>query len=320
MFSHTIALPKQGKRSLSGGGARSLRRLYPLYLMMIPGLAYLLINNYFPIIGLVLSFQKINYADGIFRGAWVGLENFEYLFATKDAWIITRNTVGYNLAFIVLSVVMGVSTAIMLNEIRSKFFSRAFQTMLLMPYLISWLLVAFLLYGFLGTQSGVLNRLLMRFGMNKISWYNMPKYWPFIICFVTCWRNTGYSCILYLSSIVGIDPAYYESASLDGASKWQQIRLITLPLLRPTISFLVLLSIGSMFYSDFGLFYRVPMDSGILYPVTNTIDTYVYRALLVKNNLNMSTAASCYQSVVGFLLLLISNGIVRRIDRDNAIF
>lgn len=289
--------------------------------MMLPGLAYLVINNYLPMFGLSIAFKDVNYAKGIWGSDWIGLKNFEYLFKTTDAYIITRNTLLYNAVFIVLGLAIAIAIAILLNEIRSKKARGLYQSVILLPYLISMILVSYLVYAMLSVDSGFLNKtMLPLLGLDPVSWYLEPKYWPYILTVVHIWKGAGYSCIVFLAAIIGIDREYYEAAELDGASKWMQIRTITLPMITPIITMLALLGIGRIFYSDFGLFYQVPMNSGALYETTNVIDTYVFRGLMQLGDIGMSAAAGFYQSLVGFVLVLVSNAIVRKFDKDNALF
>ena len=300
---------------------KKLKRFWPFYVMMVPGLLYLIVNNYLPMFGLVIAFKRIDYRLGIFGSPWTGLSNFEYLFKTSDAWIITRNTIGYNVIFIVLGTVVSVAVAILLNEIQGIRRKKIYQTLILIPYLISTVVVSYLVYAFLRVDSGFINNTVIRgLGMEPASWYSEPKYWPFILVIVNLWKSFGYSCILYYASVIGIDGALYEAAVVDGAGRWQRIRHIILPSLRGTIITLTLMSVGRIFYSDFGLFYQVPMDSGLLYDVTNTIDTYVYRGLLRLNDVGRASAAGFYQSLVGFIIVLGANLAVRRIDKENALF
>lgn len=302
-------------------GRRSLRKYIPLYIMMLPGLIYLLINNYLPLFGLSIAFKDVNYSKGIWDSDWIGFKNFEYLFKTDDAFIITRNTILYNAAFIVLGLIVSVGVAILLNEIRNKVASRFYQSVIILPFLISIIIVSYLVYAMFSVNTGMVNKtLLPALGLDPISWYTEPKYWPFILTVVHIWKAAGYSCIVYLAAIIGIDPEYYEAAKLDGASKWMQIRKITLPMITPVITILTLLGIGRIFYSDFGLFYQVPMDSGALFSTTNVIDTYVFRGLMQLGDIGMSSAAGFYQSLVGFVLVLVSNYVVRKIDKNNALF
>jgi len=302
-------------------GKTSYKRFIPMYIMMIPGLIYLLINNYVPMAGIIIAFKHINWNKGIIDSPFAGLSNFEYLFKTKEAWIITRNTLGYNLAFIILGTVLAVAIAIVLNEIRSKFWKKSYQTVILLPYLISIVVVSYLVFALFSSESGFINHSILEpLGLKSISWYTEPKYWPYILTIVHLWKTVGYSCIIYYATVVGIDRGYYEAAVIDGANRWKQIVHITLPSLKPTMITLVLLAIGTIFYSDFGLFYQVPMDSGPLYDVTNTIDTYVYRGLIKLNDVGMSSAAGVYQSLVGFTLVYIANRLVIKFSKENALF
>ncbi|AIQ20740.1 sugar ABC transporter permease [Paenibacillus sp. FSL H7-0357] len=297
------------------------RKYGVLFLMMIPGIAYLIINNYLPLFGIIIAFKDYNYSQGIFGSDWSGLKNFEYLFKTTDAFIITRNTILYNGAFIVLNLVIGVGVAILLNEVKARFFSRFYQTVLLLPYLISMVIVGYLVFALLSLETGFINKtVLPLLGLSEISWYSEAKYWPYILTIVHIWKSAGYLCVIYLAAIIGIDKEYYEAAEIDGAGKLQQIRSITIPLLIPVITVMTLLQIGRIFYSDFGLFYQVPLNAGALQSTTNVIDTYVYRSLLMLGDMGMSSAAGLYQSLVGCVLVFLSNYIVRKINKDNAIF
>lgn len=300
---------------------KRISRYFPLYLMMLPGIIYLLINNYLPMTGIVLAFKKYNFRDGIYKSPNVGFANFEFLFKTKDAWVITRNTICYNLVFIVLGTVVAIGVAILLNEVKSARRKKIYQTIILLPFLISIVIVSYLVYAFLNEGTGFINNsILAPLGKDPVSWYTTPKYWPFILVIVYLWKSFGYNCILYFSTLVGIDKGYYEAAAIDGAGSWKQTIYITLPFLKPTIIILTLLNISKIFYSDFGLFYQVPMNQGTLIDVTNTIDTYVYRGLMQSNNIGMTAAAGLYQAVVGFVLVVVANVIVRRIDPDSALF
>ncbi len=299
----------------------SLKRFSALYLMAIPGLIYLFINNYIPMSGIIIAFKNVNWRKGILASPFVGLQNFEFLFKTRDAWIITRNTLLYNIAFIIIGIILAVGVAILLNEIRSKRAKKVFQTVYLLPYLISIVVVSYLVYAFLSMESGFINKtILPMLNQQAIHWYTQPKYWPFILILVHSWKAFGYDSIIYYATLVGVDGSFYEAAVIDGANRWQQVKYITLPSLKPTIITLTLLAIGRIFYSDFGLFYQVPMNSGPLIDATNTIDTYVYRALIQLNDYGMSSAASVYQSLVGFLLVVFANLAVRKFSEENALF
>ncbi|MDO5425579.1 MAG: ABC transporter permease subunit [Eubacteriales bacterium] len=296
-------------------------RQAPLLAMTLPGMLYLFINNYIPIGGLFIAFKDIDYSKGIFKSDWVGLENFKYLFRTEDAFLITRNTLLYNLVFIVLGVVICVAIAIMLSEVTKKFLMKFYQTALLLPHLISIIIIAYIVYAFLNSDTGFINHsILGALGKEPVNFYAETKYWPFILVFVYIWKSMGYTSIIYFSAVLGIDRSLYEAATVDGAGKLKQIFYITLPLLKPTVITMVLMNIGRIFYSDFGLFLQVPMNQGALFRVTNTIDTYVYRALMVNNDIGMASAAGLYQSLVGFLLVLGANLLVRKTDPDSALF
>jgi putative aldouronate transport system permease protein len=298
-----------------------LKRALPLFIMMLPGLIYLLFNNYLPMFGLIIAFKDINFAKGILASDWIGFKNFEYLFSTRDAFVITRNTILYNGGFIILNTVLAIAVAIMLNEIKNKLAKSFYQSVILMPFLISMVIVSYLGYAFLSEDTGFLNNtILPLLGLDDVSWYSEAKYWPYILTFINMWKGIGFLCVIYLAAIIGIDQEFYEAATLDGANKWQQIIHITIPSIMPVIIMMTLLAIGRIFYSDFGLFYQVPMNSGAIYDTTNVIDTYVYRGLMQLGDIGMSAAAGLYQSVVGFILVLVSNYLVRRKSKDNALF
>lgn len=288
--------------------------------MMLPGLIYLFINNYMPLPGLIVAFKQYNARLGIYGSKFIGFKNFEYLFKTSDAWVITRNTILYNVAFIVFNTVLAILVAVILSELTGKR-KKFYQSAILLPNLISTVIIGYLVFAFLSVENGFINNTLLPIlGIESISWYSNAKYWPFIIIFTNAWRSVGYSCIIYLATIMSFDRSFYESSMVDGATRLQQFMRITLPLLKPTIVMLTLMAIGRMFYSDFGLFYQVPMNQGALYSTTNTIDTYVYRGLLQLGNISMSAAAGLYQSVVGFILVLSVNLLVRKVDKDSALF
>jgi len=299
----------------------NVRKYKVLLIMMVPGILYLLINNYLPMLGLIIAFKNINYAKGIIGSDWVGFKNFEFLFATEDAFIITRNTILYNFFFIVINLVVAVGLAILVNEVRKRLMARLYQSMILLPYLFSFVIVGYLVFAFLSVDYGYLNNhILPKLGLDAISWYSEPKYWPYILTLVQTWKSVGYLSIIYLAAIVGLDKDYYEAAVIDGANKWKQVTKITIPLIMPVIIIMTLLQVGKIFHSDFGLFYQVTLDSGPLFPTTNVIDTYVYRTLMKLGDVGMSSAAGLYQAVVGFVLVLTVNLLVRRIDKDSALF
>lgn len=297
------------------------KQSWPYYLMVLPGLIYLLINNYMPMFGIIIAFKKMNYSKGIFGSDWCGWDNFKFLFRTKDAWVITRNTLMYNIAFFIIGTICAVALAIFLNEIASKKASKVYQTVILLPFLMSWVVVSYLVFAFLSAENGFLNNtVLPAMGINPVNWYTDKEKWPFILILVHTWKGVGYSMIIYLSSIVGISQDYFEAARIDGARKWQQIRYITLPLIKPTVITLFIMAVGQIFRSDFGLFYQVTKNSGPLYEFTRTIDVYVYQALMMNSDYSMSSAASVYQSVVGFILIIIANKVVKKYQESSALF
>lgn len=299
---------------------QSMKKYIPFYLMLLPGALYLLVNNYIPMAGIVMAFKNLNFQKGIWGSDWVGLKNFEYLFKTPEAFNMTRNTILYNLAFIVLTMLLSVFVAILLSEIRQKMCMKLYQTVILLPYMISMVIVSYLGYAFMAEDGGLLNEILKLFGKEGISWYNAPQYWPAILIIIQLWKNVGYQSIIFQASVMGIDQEMYEAASIDGCSKVKQIFSITIPMIVPTIITMSLLQIGRIFYSDFGLFYQVPLNSGALYNVTTTIDTYVFRGLMTLGDFSMSSAACVYQSLVGFVLVLAANKITKKFSAENALF
>lgn len=299
---------------------KRIRKGIPLYLMILPGAVYLFINNYIPMAGIVVAFKKYNVKQGIWGSQWYGLNNFTYLFKNGASTII-RNTLLYNIAFIILNMIVGIALAILISDIASKRAKKLYQSAIMLPFLISIVIVSYIVYAFLSAETGMINNSLLKaLGKEPILWYNETKYWPFILVFVNLWKSVGYGCLIYIAAIAGIDRAFYEAAQLDGATRWQQVKKITLPCLVPSVITLLMLSIGRIFYSDFGLFYQVPQNSGALYSVTNTIDTYVYRALIAAGGIGRSSAAGVFQSIVGFILVMASNMVVRKFSKENALF
>ncbi|MCM1190577.1 MAG: ABC transporter permease subunit [bacterium] len=300
---------------------KKLRKYLPLYLLALPGIIYLIINNYLPMGGLILAFKKYSFAKGILDSPWNGLGNFTYLFGSKWAGIMFRNTICYNIVFLILGTVFAIFVAILLGEIRNKAAKQAYQTVILIPHLMSTVLIGYLVFAFLSGTNGFVNKgILEPLGLDPVSWYTEAKYWPFILVIVQLWRSFGFQSIVYFATIIGFDRTYYEAAVVDGASTWQQITRITLPLLKPTVIILTIMSLGRMFASDFGLFYQVPQNSGLLYSTTTTIDTFVYRTLMQDHDVGRSLAAGFLQSVLGFIVVMITNGIVRKVDSESALF
>ena len=290
--------------------------------MASPTVIWLVIFCYFPILGLVMAFQDLNITAGILGSPFVGLKNFRFLFATTDAWVITRNTVCYNAVFIVINMVFSVLMALLLSELRSRVAAKSLQTVYMLPYFLSWAVVAIIVSAFLDRDYGLANRMMISLGQQAkpVDYYTKRSIWPYLLVGINAWKGVGYQTVLYLAVISGISTEYYEAAVLDGATKRQQAWYITIPHLRMVISISIILAMGSIFRGDFGLFYVVTKNTGRLYPVTDVIDTYIYRALTRLSNVGMATASGMYQSVVGFIMVLIVNSIVNRIDPDSAMF
>lgn len=306
-----------------------IRGFYTLYqlgsinaldFMVLPAGIYLLINNYFPMVGMFIAFKNVNFRVGLLKSEWCGFDNFRYLFTTSDAWVITRNTLLYNIVFIITSNVLGVIIGLFLHRVLHKRMQKLFQTTILLPQLISYVIVGYIVFAFLSNETGLVSAAIENATGVMPSFYTNRKIWPFLLTFIYNWKQIGYNSVIYLAAIAGVSANLYEAAAIDGAGRLQQIRSITLPMIKSTVVTLVLLQIGRMFYSDFGLFYQAPMNSGMLFPVTNTIDTYVYRMLMIDNRMSMASAASVYQSIVGFVLVLLANFVVRKVSRDDALF
>jgi len=298
-----------------------------LLTMAAPTAIWLLLLRYLPMGGIILAFKeyKVNprnpsFISNLINSKWVGLNNFKFLFMTDDAKIMFRNTLLYNIVFIILGIIIPVAFAIMLNEITKKFVAKAYQTLMFFPYFLSWVVVSYFLNAFIDGQYGMITAMQRAAGGEMTNWYTTLGPWPYIIVFANLWKNVGYTTVLYLSAITGIDSTQYEAAAIDGASKWQQIWYVTIPNLRTMICILFIMNVGKIFNADFGLFYSVPMNSGALFPVTQVIDTYVYRALMVTGRVDMSSAAGLLQNVLGFVCILTANNIVKKIDADSSMF
>lgn len=302
---------------------RRLKNDAPLFMMLLPGFILTFLFCYLPMFGIIIAFKKYTPALGIWSSPWVGLDNFQFLIRSSDTWTVFRNTLAYNLTFIFLGQTLNVALAVALTQIRNKRASKVYQTVMIMPYFLSYVIVSYIVYALLCVRDGFFNTtLLPMLGLDPVNWYISPKPWPFILTFVNFWKATGYGSIVYMAAIAGIDTGLYEAAEIDGANRFKQILYITLPSLKSIIIIQVILNIGHIFNSDFGLFYQVPMNSGALYDTTNVISTFVYRTLGEGGitGVGMSAAASFFQSIVGFVLVVVSNAIVRKIDNENALF
>ncbi len=313
-----VRLPSPPRKK--NGVAREFKKNWMLYSMTVPAVVLIFIFQYLPMIGIVMAFQDLDYSKGLFTSPFIGFRNFEFLFSSSMIKDITRNTVVYNVIFIIVNTTLAISLALVINELTNKTFAKIIQTIIIMPYFLSTVVLAMIVYAFLAYEYGFANNFLGIFGIDPQNWYNEPSFWPGFLVFVNAWRGIGFGSVTYTAVISGISQEYYEAATLDGASRLQQIRYITIPHLRFIFCINLINSIGGMFRSDFGLFYTVTRNSGSLYSVTQTLDVYIYNALQSMTNLGMTTAAGLYQSFVGFILILIANKIIKSIDPDSAMF
>ncbi|TME23835.1 MAG: sugar ABC transporter permease [Chloroflexi bacterium] len=290
--------------------------------MMLPGLLVLFVFAYLPMFGIIIAFKDYRAYQGVLGSQWVGLKNFQYLFGTDDARRIVVNTLAMNALFIVSVLVVALAIALLLKEVQgsSRWLSKFYQSTLFFPYLFSYVIINYFVFALLNTSNGFVNHTLEAVGVHPVNWYQSAQSWPVILTLVTVWKNAGFWSIVYLAGIIAINPEYYEAATIDGASRWRQMWRITLPLLKPLIVINLLLSIGRIFYADFGLFYQVTRNAPELYPTTDVIDTYVYRTLTTIGDVGMASAAGTFQAVVGFFLVLLSNWLVRRTEPQSAIF
>lgn len=298
---------------------------FELTMLSAPAAILLVLFCYLPMFGIIIAFKNFqiagsNYIMGLLKSPWCGFANFKYLFATSDAYIILRNTIGYNLIFMALGVAIPVTLAIMLSELLNTFLAKTYQTMMLLPYFLSWVVVSGFVYVFLAPGQGIANQVLQYLHLGTVQWYTDVKVWPFLLTFFNVWKNFGYQTVIYLAAIAGIDRTLYEAAQIDGASKIQQAVYILIPGIKTIIVILLLLALGSVCSGDFGLFYLVPRQSGPLYNVTEIIDIYVYGAISGTGSMGMSAAAAFFQSVVGCVMLVISNLFIRKIDPESALF
>lgn len=291
-----------------------------LLLMILPALLYYIIFSYIPMFGVILAFKKYDYALGILKSPFVGLENFEFFFKSGQAFTVTRNTFLYNIAFIVLGNIMQLVVAIFLTEIGSKKIRKTAQTCIFFPYFISWVVVGAIVYNFFSYDYGFVNNVLRSLSIEPVNVYSEPKYWPFIIVFLDIWKGLGYGSVVYMATITGIDTSVYEAAEIDGASIMQRIWHITIPALRSTMITLVLLALGRVFRGNMTMFYSLIGNNGLLYNYTDVIDTFTFRTLLFSNDIGMSSAVGLYQSVLCFVFIMLANAVVKKIDNDSALF
>lgn len=313
---HRVLTPVGKRKPLQG----RIRNSRVLILMCIPAIVFFLVFSYAPMPGAWIAFTNFNYRDGIFGSPFVGLRNFEFLIKSGQLWLLTRNTILYNLAFIVLGNTLQIALAIMLNEIRSKYFKKISQAAMFLPYFISVVLVGVIAFNLLNYDTGALNTLIQQAGGDPVKIYSMAGAWPFIIILCHLWQSAGYGSIVYFAAIMAIDSSLFEAAAIDGASAWQRIRYVILPSLRPTFVILLLFSLGGIMRGNFGLFWNLVGNNAALYRTTDIIETSVYRMIISQNNFTSSTAVGLYQSLFGFALVMLCNWIVRRVNEDYALF
>lgn len=288
--------------------------------MLLPAVAYFLLFSYLPMTGVVVAFKNYNFRDGIFGSPWVGLDNFKYFFISGQAWTVTRNTILYNLLFIAVNTILQMGLAILISEIAGKYFKKITQTVMFLPYFISWVVVGMIAYNFLNVEHGTINTLISKLGAEKINFYGTTWVWPIILVFFSAWKNVGYGTVLYLAAIMGIDTEIYEAAEIDGANIFQRIFKVTIPCLVPTLIILTLLAIGNIFRGDFQMFYQLVGNNGPLFNTTDVIDTFTFRSLINSGEVGMSAAAGLYQSVFCFITIVFTNFLVKKYDPDYSLF
>lgn len=297
-----------------------IRKNRTLLLMCLPALVVVFIVSYMPMPGIVLAFKNYRVTNGIWGSDWVGLNNFQFLLTSGIAWEIIRNTVVLNALFIIAAQVCSLIMALLLNEVYHTYFAKIYQSILFFPHFVSWVLVGFFTFAFLNSDTGYVNALLRSLGHDTVNWYASPQYWYSILVFLSVWKGLGYFTIIYLAGMLNINPEYYEAARIDGASKLQEVRYISLPLIQPLVIINVLLAIGRIFFANFDFIYNVTRDSSLLLPAVNVIDTFVYRSLASVGNFNLASAAGFFQAIMGLILVLFANALVRRINKEQALF
>lgn len=299
---------------------KDIRKNKYLYLLGLPGLVFLTIFAYIPMLGHVIAFKEYRLKDGILGSKFIGFDNFKFFFLGKE-WIrVTANTLFLNSLFLLFGITTAVLVAVFLNEISHKAFKKTIQSLVFLPYFVSWVVVYFMTVTLLSTSEGLINNVLIKLGFEGVNWYGTPAVWPWILTILYVWKFAGYYSIIFLAAITGISSEYYESAKIDGATRFQQILHITLPLIRPTVIILTLLGVGRIFYGDFGMIYGIIGDIGTLYSTTDVIDTYTFRALRQLGDFGMSSAVVLYQSVMGLIVVVIFNKIVKKIDNSSGLF
>lgn len=291
-----------------------------LFLMILPAVLYFFIFYYLPMTGIVLAFKNYNYSMGIFGSPWSGFDNFKFFFKSGAGLLVTKNTVVYNLFFMVTSQGLAVLMAIILSQMTSKYYKKFFQSLMFLPYFISWVIVGIFVYNIFNFETGVLNTLLKSLHIDAIDVYSNEGVWIYIIAFFNSWKWVGYLSVIYLASIMGIDVSCYEAADIDGTNIFQKIRYITLPSILPTIIIMLLLNVGRILRGDFQMFYQIVGNNGQLFNATDVIDTFVFRSLMNSQDLGMPAAVGLYQSVICFIVIMIVNKAIKTFDRDYSLF
>ena len=300
-----------------------MKKLYKyrfFLLMLLPAIIYTLVFSYYPMTGIVMAFKKYNYAGGIWGSPWNGFDNFQFFFKSGQAALVTRNTVVYNILFIAFNTIMQIAVAVLLTEIRSKHYRKLTQSIMFLPYFISWVIVGVMSFNILSSDYGFMNRMIESLGGTRITFYTTPKLWPIILILFNAWKNIGYGSVMYLAAIMGIDTTMYEAAEIDGANVFQRIFKVTIPMIMPTTIILLLLSIGGIFKGNFDMFYNLVGNNGLLYNATDVIDTLAFRALISSNNFGMAAAIGLYQSVLCFVTILVVNKLVGLYDKEYTLF
>lgn len=318
MSVHNPLKPAAGNRLRLFG--RDLRKNKVYLLLLVPAIAYVLVFCYTPMVGVIMAFKRYNFSQGLFGSPWVGLKNFNFLVVSNKLWPLTRNTLLYNLAFIIVGMVMEVGFAIIINEMRCRWFKKTFQSFIFLPYFISWVIASAVVQTLLDYDYGLISRTLKSIGLPMVNIYVDPAPWPFLLVFFRMWKGVGYGSIVYLSAISGIDAEMYEAADIDGANSWQKVFSITLPNLLPTMVIMFLLACGQIFRGDFGMFFQLIGNNGVLLEVGDMLDLYIYRAMAGNANLGYGAAAGLYQSVLCFATIMLANFVVKKIQPDYTLF
>lgn len=292
---------------------------FEFWLLCLPAIIYFIVFHYLPMFGAVIAFKNYNYTLGILGSEWVGFENFKFFFLSNDAWRITRNTLGYSALFLLTGTLASMGVALLLFEITSKKCIKTYQTIMILPHFLSWVIVGYITYILFNHQYGVCNQIIRFFGGEGLDWYSTPMAWPFILPIVSIWKSVGMSCIMYYATLLGVDNQIYEAAMIDGANRWQQTLHVSVPTLIPMVTILTIMAVGNIFRGDFGLFYQITRDVGTLYPTTDIIDTYLYRGLRT-GDVGITAAVGLFQSVVGFVVVVFTNYVVKKVEPDNAMF